>query len=311
MEELNTQEGFDERDITAARKSLKSEVFKGRFIRTDCNAADPQWKAAGGRTIIEDVRERLSRFRNELESSAYTQMYHGTFQKFDAKSIFTVVHHRLTEPYVPTARDLLHVYGADRDNVGDWERYYRYAWTDKGPNGIIFSTNPQIIREGKLSCNSYAYSGQNSYALAGAGILFRPLFGNSRISIRPYVQWLTAASFTGTESSPASATASLGIFVESWPAGGGEHYVEHDHWIPVWSQGTQNYITNTQAGGAASVNEGLSAEIVTLTNRKYSIYVYVYLETSANPQQHKNDQRFVTIDIDAKVPFVVVEETLI
>ncbi len=221
------------------------------------------------------------------------------------------MHNRLTELYIPTARDLLHVYGPDRDNIGDWERYYRYAWTDKGPGGIIFSTNPQIIREGKLSCNSYAYSGQSSYALAGAGILFRPLFGNARISIRPYVQWLTAASFTGTESSQASATASLGIYVESWPAAGGPHDVESDHWIPVWSQNTTNYMTNTQAGGAATVNDGLSTQIIAVTGRKYSIYIYAYLETSADPQQHKNEQRFVTLDIDAKVPYVVVEETLI
>ncbi len=90
MEELITQEGFDERDITAARKSLKSEAFKRRFIRTDCNVADPVWKTAGGQMMNEHVREQITRFRNELETSTYTRFQHGIFQKFDAKSIFSV-----------------------------------------------------------------------------------------------------------------------------------------------------------------------------------------------------------------------------
>ncbi len=45
-------------------------------------------------------------------------------------------------------------------------------------------------------------------------------------------------------------------------------------------------------------------------NRDWKVH-YVYLETSASPQQQKNEQRFVTLDIDATVPFVVVEEKLI
>lgn len=105
--------------------------------------------------------------------------------------------------------------------VNAWRRYYRYAWKDKGPNGILYSSDTQIIQEGKLACNSYAYSGQNSFALVGAGMFFIPEYGNAKISIRPYVQWQTTASFTGTESAPASAAAFLGIWVESWKRSGG------------------------------------------------------------------------------------------
>jgi hypothetical protein len=60
-----------------------------------------------------------------------------------------------------------------------------------------------------------------------------------------------------------------------------------------------------------AVGDGLSVEILTNTHRKYAIYVYAYLETSAAPHQEKNELRFVTLDIDARVPFVVVEETLL
>ncbi len=311
MKEQLIDEGFNEREMAAAIKSLNSASFKKRFIQTHCNAADPVWKISGGKTVNEHVRDQMNHFKNDVETLGVRDFHSGVFQKFDANTLLTIGFHQLTKPFIPSSRDLLHVYGADRDNIKDWTKYYRYAWKQKGPNGIIFSTDEQIIREGKLACNSYAYSGQGSYAIAGAGMLFRPLFGDAIVSIRPYVQWLTSASFTGTESTNALATANLGIYVESWPASGGSLFTERDIWIPVWSQNTQSYIINNQAGGAANVSDGLATELLTVTQRKYAIYVYAYLETSADPQQHKNEQRFVTLDIDATVPFVVVEEKLV
>jgi len=311
MKEQNMTDGFDERDVAAANESLNTASFKERFIRTNCNVIDPEWKVPDGQPIKEHVRNQMNHFRKDVETVRLHQLHGGVFQKFSAGTMLTIAHHRLFEPVVPKARDLLHVYGADRDNIKDWKRYYRYAWKDKGPNGIIFSTDTQIIREGKLACNSYAYSGQSSYALVGAGMLFRPIFGDAMVSIRPYVQWLTSASFTGTESTPASATANLGIYVESWQLSGGGHFVDRDLWIPVWSQNTQSYLTNATAGGAATVSDGLTTEILAVKQRKYAIFVYAYLETSAGPQQQKNELRFVTLDIDATIPFVVVQEKLI
>lgn len=311
MREQNMAEGFDEHDVAAAIKSLNSASFKERFIHTDCNVVDPLWKVPEGQTIIEHVRSKMNRFRNDVETVRLNQFHSGVFQKYDSNIILTIAHHGLDKPVVPTARDLFHVYGADRDNIKDWTRYYRYAWKDKGPNGIIYSTDKQIIQEGKLACNSYAYSGQSSYALVGTGMLFRPMFGDAMINIRPYVQWLISASFTGTESTPASAIANLGIYIESWQLSGGGHFVDRDLWIPVWSQNTQSYLTNATAGGAATVSDGLTTDILAVTQRKYAIFVYAYLETSAAPQQHKNELRFVTLDIDATIPYVVVEEKLI
>jgi hypothetical protein len=311
MKEKNMTGGFDESDVAKAKKILDSASFRERFIRTDCNVASPKWKGPDGQPVNEHIRNQMSRFRKDVETVGLNRFYGGVFQRFDDSTLLTISHNRLFDTVVPTARDLLHVYGPDRDNLKDWQRYYRYAWTDKGPNGIIFSTDAQIIREGKLGCNSYAYSGQSSYALAGAGILFRPMFGDAVISIRPYVQWLTSASFTGTESSPASATANLGIYVESWPVSGGNHFVDRDLWIPVWTQNTQSFMRNVTAGGAATIADGLTTDILAVTQRKYAIFVYAYLETNAAPQQQKNEQRFVTLDIDATIPYVVVEEKLV
>jgi hypothetical protein len=299
-----------EPDVSTAAASLSSAAFRARFPPADCNAADPDWKAPDGRAIDEHVRDRMRRFQESLHPHTQADMSSGVFSAREASILLTSAYHRNTAPAVPTARDLLHVYGPDRDNVKDWTRFFRYAWKDKGPNGILYSSDEQIIREGKLACNSYAYSGQSSHALVGAGMLFQPQFGDAKVSIRPYVPWTTTASFTGTENSPASATAYLGIYVESWANSGGQHYVDRDHWIPVWSQNTQSFTSNITAGGAATVGDGLATEILAVTQRKYGIFVYAYLETSAGPQQGRNEQRFVTIDIDASVPFVVVEEAL-
>jgi hypothetical protein len=41
--------------------------------------------------------------------------------------------------------------------------------------------------------------------------------------------------------------------------------------------------------------------------RRYHIFVYTYLDTTAGPPQG-NDYRFVTIDVEATIPYVVVEE---
>ncbi len=311
MKEKSINEGFGEHDLKAANESLNSASFKRRYIQTHCNIPSPKWNVPDGKPINEHVRNQKDRFRNDVRSIGLNQFQSGVFQKFDANTMLTIAYNNLSEPVLPTARDLLHVYGADRDNIRDWKRFYRYAWKDTGPNGIIFSTDAQIIREGKLWCNSYAYSGQSSYALVGAGILFRPAFGDAIVSIRPYLQWLTNASFTGTENTAATATASLGIYVESWELKGGGHFVDRDIWIPVWSHNTQSYMTNASAGGAANISDGLTTDILAVTQRKYAIFIYAYIETSAGPQQNKNEQRFVTLDIDASIPFVVVAEKLI
>jgi hypothetical protein len=142
-------------------------------------------------------------------------------------------------------------------------------------------------------------------------MLFRPQFGDSTVNVRPFVQWLTASSFTGNDLIPASATASLGIYIESWSNSGGGHYVDRDYWIPVWSQNTQSYLVHQTAGGNATGVDGLTADFLAVAQRKYAIFIYVFLETTASPQQVRNEVRYVTLDIEANVPYVVVEETLI
>jgi hypothetical protein len=311
MKKPNASSEISERDITTAVKSLSSAAFRSRFVRTDCNAADPDWKAPNGQPIAKHVRDMMDRFKQDVGSVRLHDFHGGVLYKFDSDVWITIAKYGLSDAPVPAPRELFHVYGPDRNNIKDWSRYYRYAWKDKGPNGIIYSTDAQIVQEGRLSCNAYAYSGQNSFALVGAGMFYIPVNGNATVNIRPYVPWQTTASFTGTESAPATAAAYLGIWVESWKQSGGGYHAEPDHFIPVWSQSTTGYATQLSGGGTATVADNLTREFTAVVGRKYAIYVYAYLEVSAGPQQNRNESRFVTIDIDATVPFVVVEETLL
>jgi len=312
MKEPISATEIGESDVRSAVESLNSASFKKRFIRTDRNAATPEWKAPSRQPINEHVRHQMDGFKVEVNNFRLRDFHGGVFQRFDSGTMLTVADLRPYPPVVPTARDLFHVYGPDRDNSKNWY-HYRYAWKDYAPQGnaIIYSNDTQIIQEGKLACNAFSYSDQSSYALVGAGMFFFPRYGNANVSIRPYVQWLTTASFTGNDSAPASAVANLGIYVESWPQAGGAHNVDHDDWIPVWSQNTQSFMKDATAGGAATVGDGLTADIFAVTDRKYAIFVYVYLQTSAGPQEKTNELRFVTIDMEATVPFVVVEEKLV
>jgi hypothetical protein len=299
---------FDDADLETAVEALDSARFRMRFIRTDCNADDPEWRVDGGRPIKDYVRDQMDVFKGEVDAVTTRSIHSGVYQKFGSDLWQAIGSNHVLDPVTPAPADLLHVYGPDRDDTGDWRRYYRYAWKDKGPNGIVYSDDATMIRQGKLSCNCYSYSAQNSYTLVGVGLLYRPEWGDAKVSIRPYVQWQTFASFTGNDKAPASASASLGIFVESWKATGGGHNVDSDIMIPAWSQNTQSYLTGITNGGAATVTDGLAADVFAVTQRKYGIFVYAYLETSAGPQQERNELRFATIDIDITVPYVVVEE---
>jgi hypothetical protein len=330
---------FGERDVTTAVESLNSASFKARFIRTDRNAADPEWKAPSGQAIHEHVRDQMYAFKKDVEAVPLPHHFHGgVFHRFGGRpddlleplprdrgysksaTILTVAYSHLSPepPIRRTSRvsereDLLHLYRPDRNNIKDWEQYYRYAWMDKAPPGpvtIIYSTDTEIIQQGKLRFGTGSYSGQSSYALVGAGMFFLPQFGNRKVSISPYVQWLTKSNFTFVEGEAGAAAAYFGIYVESRARSGGEHNVDRDHLIPVWSQTTQGYMQNVTAGGTiASVGDGLTTEIFAVTQRKYYIFVYAYLETSAEPpRQERNVFTYVDIDIDATIPYVVVQE---
>lgn len=314
MKEPNASGDHAGGDVAIAVESLHSSPFRDRLLRAHGGTsavADPVWKAPNGRPIDEYVRDQRSRLKRDVERMPLNDFHGGMVQRIESESILTVAHHQHFTSSPPPPRDLLHVYGPDRNATNDRTAFYRFAWKDKGPHGILHSTDTQIIQEGKLACTSYAYSGQSSYALVGAGMFFQTEFGDATINIRPYVQWLTSASFTGNDRAPASAVAHLGIYVQSWARTGGGHHVDRDYWMPVWSQNTSSHLVQQQASGSATATDGLSTDILAVSQRKYAIFVYAYLVTSAGAQQTRNETRYVGLDIDAVVPYVAVEETLL
>jgi hypothetical protein len=308
MDRPNVVDEFDEREVARAIESLQSATFQSRFVRTDCQSPDPDWTTEDGQRIDDHVRQQMDSLKRDVDALSVRDFRGYAFQRFIGGTQLVVDGHHLGDVVAPSAADLLHVYGPDRDNTGDWRKYYRYAWRDKGPNGIVYASDEDTIRQGRLACNSYAYSGQSSFALQGAGLFFQPQFVNETVSIRPYMQWATSASFTGVAGIEASARAMLGIYVESWTGVAGEgYYRDWDHWITVFAQNTQSYTTGVNVGGAASVGDGLTLEMLAVGQRRYHIFVYTYLDTTAGPPQG-NDHRFVTIDVEATIPYVVVEE---
>src|SRR3972149_5004689 len=95
-----------ERDVTTAVESLNSASFKARFIRTDCNATDPEWKTPSGQAINEHVRDQMDGFRKDVDAVRLHHFHGGVFHRFDSGLLLTGAHHHLFEPVVPTARDL-------------------------------------------------------------------------------------------------------------------------------------------------------------------------------------------------------------
>jgi len=113
MTESTITSEIDERDLKNAVESLNSASFKTRFIRTDCNAADPVWKAPNGQAIHEHVRDQMDAFKKDLGDLRSQPFQNGVFQRSHSGTMFNVAYNQLFQPFVPAGRNLL--YGPDRD----------------------------------------------------------------------------------------------------------------------------------------------------------------------------------------------------
>ncbi|MFH8253233.1 hypothetical protein ACH3VR_22900 [Microbacterium sp. B2969] len=307
----NEPVGITDEDVERAVSRLGDAPFTARFVRTDCQAETPAWLTEAGEPIRDHVSGLRESFKGEVAGYGVRDLEGTTFAKTVGDTRLIAAAGRIFEPYVPTASDLLHVYGPDRDGTKDWRRYYRYAWRQEGPHGTIYSTEDDIIRRGRLMSITDSYSGQSSYMIAGAGMFYVPAWGDANVTVHPYVQWQTESSFTGQQT-PATSKALLGIYVESWSRTSGAGYVaDRDQPITVYSQSSSGYAVDVAAGGAATQDDGLTTTFVATPSRKYHIFVYTYGETTASSEHEKNNFRYVNIDIDATVPYVLVQEELL
>ena len=307
---------LDNHEIEHVIEAVGRRLRERRGAPAARGGPDPDWTNSAGRPIASVAHEHVTRFHDSMAGLPLRDFHGAVLQKVTDGVLVTGVQH-VSPKAPPQPRDLLHVYGPDRDNTRA-RRYYRFAWTDATVGGgMIVAKQPQIIGQGLLQASAYAYSGQSVFAVTGAGMLFTPEHGAARVSVRPYLPWRTTASFTHStwdeepEATRASVSCLLGIVVDSWRPGATTVQQERDHWITAYAHQTTQLLRDVPESGTATVSDGLATDFVAVPGRRYAIYVYAWLEAAASPQVHKNQSRFCTIDVDASVPFLVAKETLL
>lgn len=312
MNVLASATDISSEDVDLALAPLRSDEFRRRLMRdTPAAVSDARpWQTPAGESIDTYIRSKADAFRKEMDARTGNLLRGGTFDVRTSDAMISIFRAGFGEQVALAPRDLLHVYGPDRDNTGDWSRYYRYSWTDKGISGYPPEAN---VQTGRLDVEPYTYDGAAG-SLAGVGMLFVPQLTDCLLNIRPYVKWESLVSLTHTQWPPdtsdkpfASAIGHLGIFVQSWARTGGSPYVDRDHWIDVWSYGGKNiYISQQWAADDATVSDGLGTEFLAGSHRKYAIYVYEWVE--ANAERLSERSSFATARMTSDVPYVVVEE---
>lgn len=212
----------------------------------------------------------------------------------------------------PEPRDLLHVYGPDRDQSGE-QRFYRFAWLDHSRYGRSFSTGSSaIVRSGRLGGACGVYWGQWAFSVGGAGMLFTAAHGPSRVFVRPHIPWLALTSFNH-HAVDASVRCALGILIESWkPGTAGSFFEERNHAVDVvLRSSTEGYLIDSETSGTAGVGTGVTTDFVAVPGRRYAIYVYAWLEADGGRIAGDGPIGYSRIELDASVPFVVAEEVLL
>lgn len=305
------EEHLDDRAIEMLTASMDETAFRRRAIIRAAAGPPVEEQARDGRPVPIFVAERLDRFRESLNPvlhaghALHDAVFHTVVDELD----LTIGGHLKPEAK-PEARDLLHVYGPDRDGTGE-RRYYRWAWLDHSDHVPAFSTTaPTIIRSGRLAGSCGVYGGQWAFSVGGAGMLFVPEHGAARVAVRPYMPWLALTSFNHYAVG-ASVVCFLGILIESWRPGQAV-VQERDHFMPVVARSsTEGYLLDSETSGTEASSTGLQTDFVAVPGRRYGIYVYAWLETNGGAAGAGGPLAYSRIEIDASVPFVVAEETLL
>lgn len=303
---------IDDAEIEMLLASMGQHAFPRRKMITAAAGPPLQEQLVDDRPEPHRTAERLDRFRaslspmlragHDLRDARFHSVIDGLDMTIDG--MFDVAS-------APEPRDLLHVYGADRDNTGE-RRYYKYAWLDHGGYSSTFTTSSQaIIRSGRLAGACGVYEGQWGYSLGGAGMLFIADHGAARVSVRPYLPWVALTSFNH-DTVNASVRCSLGILVQSWRPGDAQTVQEVDHVVRVVGRSSsEGYLYDSETSGIGIPSSGLQTEFVAVPERRYGIYVYAWLETLGGAAGGSGPIGYSRIEIDASIPFVVAEETLL
>jgi hypothetical protein len=293
---------FDEREaIAALADELARERASARFeaLLAEQDAARPRSE------LSPEAQRSVARFGRDTRAlsrllDAETAAMHarwGAVLQFDRA--------------LPPQRDLLHVYGPDRQGTGGpW--FYRRGWThidDTQGAGIGAKTDHTT---GQMWASHYTTGpGRNAYA--GIGMYLRPRLGWCRISVRPYLPWSGVATLTHrvhdarlNERRWASALGQTGIIVQSWNPSGGAYNLDARHFVTEWLRQEINPRGARDYDGVSTVSTGLHVDVLGTDQRQYMIWVCLRVWVQA-------DRGFATStyagsSISTTLPFVVVEE---
>jgi len=312
MDDDQPEERIDDREIEALRASMDESAFPRRAIIKAHSGPLVDEQLRDDRPLPMFVAQRLDRFREavspvlHMHHELHDAIFHTVVDDLDL-SIGGCLRPRPR----PEARDLLHVYGPDRDGTGE-RRYYRFAWLDHSEYVSAFATTaPTIVRSGRLAGSCGVYGGQWAFSVGGAGMLFLAEHGAARVSVRPYMPWLALTSFNHFAVN-ASVLCELGIAVDSWLPGGSDFRQEHDHPVRVLTRtSAEGYLHDSESSGTGIPSTGLETSFVAVPGRRYAIYVYAWLETNGGAPSSGGPLGYSRIELDASVPFVVAEESLL
>lgn len=211
------------------------------------------------------------------------------------------------------ARELLHVFGADRSGTGG-AAFYALEWRHIDPFAGTGSFASADRRTGELSASHYTTSGWLR-AYAGVGVRITPKTGIGKLSIRPYVNWSGTTLLQHRVFDPqlneqrwAVGSGAIGIIVQSRLVGGGDFRTDFVDWKSAWSRSELNPQSASSHDGTANASTGLVAEDLAVTaGRAYVIWVVCRAGVYADPGFAVATRS--SASIRCNVPFIVVQET--
>lgn len=311
VEQLQTANRIDDAELELLLATMERTALPRRTRISAASGPPIDERQLDGRPLPLHVAEQLDRFRASLNPVMHLDVRDLTLHTV-TDGLDLTIGGLLQPASPPDPRDLLHVYGPDRDSTGE-RRYYRYAWLDHSEYGSAFSTGSSaIVRSGRLSGGCGVYWGQWAYSVAGAGMLFIAEHGAARVSVRPIIPWIALTSFNHF-TIDASVRCDLGIIVESWKPGDPDSFFqERDASVTVVDRSsTEGYLLDSETGGTGGPAAGVSTDFVAVPGRRYAIYVYGWLEVNGGRTGGNGPIGYSRIELDASVPYVVAEETLL
>lgn len=218
---------------------------------------------------------------------------------------------RQTPILIADPPQLLHVFGAEPSNPTA-PHAYRLNWAHVDGFAGVGSHAAPDATHGTFSASQYATGTSALSAFAGIGVRLRPNLDWCHLSVRPYVKWSGSSMLNHRDAMPslgekqrAHSSGAIGISVQSWDLAGGNHHVDADHYVDMWSRTELNPSGGRDYEGTSD-SSTLSATFLASRQRRYSIFVYcwAYVESVSGFAVWTRASSMIA----CRMPFMVIEE---